>query len=92
MFFRTYESFNLKNFTIEHPALEAGKYHVLFKFRFPKATDNTPFIFRMKSSVDNNMLKYFRLRLCEIPKEGEEYMLQTIEGVHKNIFEYPLVH
>lgn len=37
------------------------------------------------------MLKFFRFKILEEPKENEKYMLQTIEGLHNNQKETTLV-
>ena len=77
----------MKNFTIEHPALEAGKFHVFFRYRFNPIGTTQQVIVRVRSSNDNNNLTYLRFKLFEYPKEFSDIMFTTIEGVHKNLYE-----
>lgn len=86
-----YEGYKQKSFPVEHGALEARKYHCVFKCRVPPTSNNnnSAFFLRVKSSVDNNMLKFFRLKVAEEP--DQPVMLRAIEGVHKNLFENSFV-
>ena len=62
------EGYKVKNFNFDYNPFEANKYHVLFKYRVPQNQCNSNFfIIRVKSSSDNNMLKYFRLKVVEEP-------------------------
>lgn len=63
------------------------QYHVLFRFRIPPQEFESLFLMKIKSSTDNNMLKYLRLKLVEEDTEGLGVMLNTIEGVEKNLYE-----
>ncbi|KAL4452822.1 hypothetical protein ABPG74_002387 [Tetrahymena malaccensis] len=82
-----YEGYNVKNFNIEYLAMEEKKYHVFFRFRIPQQEHETLFLMKVKSTTDNHMLKYLRLKLVEEDSEGQGVMLNTIQGVNKNLYE-----
>lgn len=84
-----YEGYTAKNFSIDYPAIANKKYFLFFRFKIQimeSSRDSVSFVFRLKSTTDNNMLKGMRLKLCELPADNI-YMLSTIEGVHKNLYE-----
>lgn len=62
---------------------EQAKYQNLMRFKITSGPekDQTTFVLKIKSTNDNNMLKYFRLKLIEIPVDNSSYMLQGLEGV-----------
>ena len=62
---------------------EQAKYQTLMRFKINSGPekDQTTFVLKIKSTNDNNMLKYFRLKLVEIPVDNSSYMLQGLEGV-----------
>ena len=64
-FLQLYEGYKLRNFTLEYTAIEAKKYYCFGKFRVAKANNPLPLLVRMRSSTDNNMLKFFRLKIVE---------------------------
>ena len=71
------EGYKLKKFEFDYSPFEANKYHVLFKYRVPQNNSaNNFFVIKVKNTTDNNMLKYFRLKIVEDPQtEGVNQML-----------------
>jgi hypothetical protein len=71
---------------------ESNKYQSLMRFKVTSGPEKeqTTFVLKIKSTNDNNMLKYFRLKLVEIPQDESSYMLSGLEGVSKNLFEHNL--
>ncbi|EGR33436.1 hypothetical protein IMG5_052980 [Ichthyophthirius multifiliis] len=74
-FLQEFEGFQVKNFTIEYPAFEKNKEEV--------------FILKLKSQNDQ-LLKYMHLKLIENDQKNDSQMLNTIEGVDKNLYENTL--
>ncbi|KAM3133078.1 hypothetical protein pb186bvf_014795 [Paramecium bursaria] len=83
------EGYQTKSFTVDYPACESGKYFVFFRFKIQinSNKDTGSFVYKVKSTNDNSLLRYLKLKIIEIPPVGNPLMLQTIEGVHKNLFE-----
>ncbi|CAD8164435.1 unnamed protein product [Paramecium pentaurelia] len=84
-----YENYQKQSFQIDYPSCEANKYYVYFRFKvfLNSNKDNGSFVYRLKSTTDNQLLKFLKVKLCEIPPPDNNLMLTTIEGVHKNLFE-----
>ena len=87
-----------KKFTVDYPAISHKQYYNFFRYKIMVrggSKEFASFVLRLKSTVDNNVLKSLRLKLIETPptNEGEEpqFMLATLEGVHKNLYETPYI-
>ncbi|CAD8130613.1 unnamed protein product [Paramecium sonneborni] len=84
-----FENYQKQSFQIDYPPCEANRYYVYFRFKvfLNSNKDNGSFVYKLKSTTDNQLLKFLKIKLCEIPPSDNNLMLTTIEGVHKNLFE-----
>jgi hypothetical protein len=67
-----YEGYATKRFNIDYVPIEKAKYHSFFRFKVPPQNFAIVVLMKIRSTTDNNMLKYFRLKICEVPEDVEQ--------------------
>lgn len=84
-YLQKYHDYKHKKFEIEYPGFEEGKYFNICRFKVQAYKDVNSFLMKISSTSDNNMLKYLRYKIFEVPKDSSSsYMLKNHEGIHKN--------
>ncbi len=89
-----YENYQvLKLPPIEYSAIDEKEHHVFFRIKIKPTEKDSNILIKIKNSTDNYIFKFLNFKLFESPdQESEEHMmLETLEGVHKNLFEKTLV-
>lgn len=67
----------VKNYSVDLPALEKGKYHLFGKYDFQVAEPDTALHLKVDIPNDKYLLKYMRLRVVDKGKTSKKYGTQT---------------